>query len=399
MNGSNTALVVIDIMNGCSGISALWNEVTGFSPWRFTFGRMRTITRLFVYGIIKSMEEPTSPNLMGVSVPQKVPTGSKAIAVLFYLVSISYIVLGILSIFGLGFIASVVGSLGSGSGLIFSVIAMIAWGILSFFAGRGLWSGRQWGRVLAITMSALYIAFGFIDLVRFGGLGIGYISLAVYVVIILYLLISKNIRATFQSGTAASTAIILVILAIVVYAAIEYPTLASQQNQALYPSTSSAGTSAVTGSTGSPSIANNPSPSNPVPTPVSAGGIPTLSIQSQDSRDTQRLSDLRTVEGELESYYNQRGVYPNATTWSAMAAELVQENIGVSQVPNDPSSGVTYYYSVEDDGANYVIGAHLEDGLHAVLLLVNYVPPSAGVPNGMKDCLASSQNYCFSFGQ
>ena len=81
--------------------------------------------------------------------------------------------------------------------------------------------------MLAITISALYIIFGVITIFTLGGAN--YISLAVNLVIILYLLLSKDVRTAFASEKPVTTAIILAVLAVLVYAAMEYPNLTPKQ--------------------------------------------------------------------------------------------------------------------------------------------------------------------------
>ncbi len=104
-------------------------------------------------------------------------------------------------------------------------IAAIAWGVIMFFAGRGLWAGKQWGRMLAIAISVLQVIFGIVGIVMLGSANYIYIPLVVNLIIILYLLFGKNVSAAFQNGKSISTAVILVILALAVYTTMEYPIL------------------------------------------------------------------------------------------------------------------------------------------------------------------------------
>lgn len=96
-------------------------------------------------------------------------------------------------------------------------------------------------------------------------------------------------------------------------------------------------------------------------------------IQRQ-GRDARRISDLRQAQNALELYYSKCGYYPGgvaaascgaftpATSWSDMKSALIGSNIGVSQIPNDPSSNRVYVYNVSARGDSYVLGADLEDG-------------------------------------
>ena len=148
-----------------------------------------------------------------------VPTGAKIIAILFYIASVAFIVLGIIS----SFVSSInLQLLGIGLGLL-AGIASIVWGVLNFIAGRGLWSGQQWGKILAIAMSSLYVIFGIINVIETHRAN--YFSLIVNIVIILYLLISRKVSVAYQSGKLLGISITFVVLAIIAYSIIQYPTI------------------------------------------------------------------------------------------------------------------------------------------------------------------------------
>lgn len=98
-------------------------------------------------------------------------------------------------------------------------------------------------------------------------------------------------------------------------------------------------------------------------------------------RDARRISDLREAQTAIELYYQKCGYYPGAAqpivpctaftpinTWVALKStvEGTASNLGVSRIPNDPSSGRTYVYG-STDGTTYVIGAQLEDRSNIVL--------------------------------
>ena len=146
--------------------------------------------------------------------PIGVPTVVKIIAVFFYLSSITFILVGIL--------LATVGSLSIFANLPFGVRTGLvpglltgAWGVLNFFAGRGLWTGKQWGRTLALTMEALYLVFGVIELVKLGKTS--YIALIINIVIISYLLASRRVKSSFRSSSSSAMTAVLPILAIIVY--------------------------------------------------------------------------------------------------------------------------------------------------------------------------------------
>ncbi len=96
-------------------------------------------------------------------------------------------------------------------------------------------------------------------------------------------------------------------------------------------------------------------------------------VQRQ-GRDARRISDLRQTQNALELYYSKCGYYPGTTqasspcsgfvqisAWSDLTNALTGSNIGVPQIPNDPTAGKNYFYGTDSAGTQYVIGATLED--------------------------------------
>lgn len=85
----------------------------------------------------------------------------------------------------------------------------------------------------------------------------------------------------------------------------------------------------------------------------------------RQGRDARRISDLKQVQTGLELYYNREGQYPpSGVSWDAdIIAPLKAADIGVSNVPADPSSGKTYHYW--SNGTQYVLGAVLDDANHS----------------------------------
>lgn len=91
-------------------------------------------------------------------------------------------------------------------------------------------------------------------------------------------------------------------------------------------------------------------------------------------RDARRLSDLRQVQTGLELYFGKCGHYPGdaisagvcpgpsaPTDWVSLTAALVASDLGISQLPKDPTTGRSYVYVPSIDGTRYVLGAFLED--------------------------------------
>ncbi|MDP3953749.1 MAG: type II secretion system protein [bacterium] len=95
------------------------------------------------------------------------------------------------------------------------------------------------------------------------------------------------------------------------------------------------------------------------------------------ARDTKRIGDLRSIQNSLELYYTRCGFYPQNTgtantpctggtaiaSWDHLADAFVRVGIITAAVklPNDSLSGKDYFYGVDGQGFNYVIGAELEN--------------------------------------
>ena len=105
-----------------------------------------------------------------------------------------------------------------------------------------------------------------------------------------------------------------------------------------------------------------------------------LSSGRGKSRDAQRLSDLKTINGALENYFAQNGTYPSVSTfcshgspvWSNEACwqSFVRDTTLLPTMPKDPlntgtNCGTTagcyvYSYCQYNNGASYVLEANLE---------------------------------------
>lgn len=94
-----------------------------------------------------------------------------------------------------------------------------------------------------------------------------------------------------------------------------------------------------------------------------------LGPTQQLGRDARRVSDIHEVQNGLELFYQKSGAYPVPTTaaWGpagtagSLTGQLVAANIGINNVPNDPSSGKNYIYAWTTGGSDYVLGAVLEN--------------------------------------
>ncbi len=82
-------------------------------------------------------------------------------------------------------------------------------------------------------------------------------------------------------------------------------------------------------------------------------------------RDARRVADLRETQNALELYYGKFGGYP-LTTWDGLEGTLIEAEIGVSGISDDPLGG-TNHYRYGSNGQSYVLGAKLEDPNNQVL--------------------------------
>jgi type II secretion system protein G len=95
--------------------------------------------------------------------------------------------------------------------------------------------------------------------------------------------------------------------------------------------------------------------------------VPGLASGPKRARDAQRKSDLRAVKNALETYYNDKNVYPapagNGTTtaWTNLTALLTPDYLPT--VPSDPKSGSTtgYVYGANTGSTSYVIEGNMEN--------------------------------------
>jgi prepilin-type N-terminal cleavage/methylation domain-containing protein len=83
------------------------------------------------------------------------------------------------------------------------------------------------------------------------------------------------------------------------------------------------------------------------------------------SRDARRIADLHNIMNALELYYSLEGsylvgTYNSSSAWETFSTDLIDANIGVSRIPQDPLNDATYYYRYEGTVTGYVLGAALE---------------------------------------
>lgn len=129
-----------------------------------------------------------------------------------------------------------------------------------------------------------------------------------------------------------------------------------------------------------------------------------LAPAQRRGRDARRLSDIKQAQTALELYYSKCGYYPGqvqaGTTctgrvggpsdWAALETVITQSNLGIRDLPNDPTGGASYQYA-SSDGSSYTLAAILEDKNNSVL---SQSAPSPS--NGMADC-GTNGKYCLEF--
>ncbi len=111
-------------------------------------------------------------------------------------------------------------------------------------------------------------------------------------------------------------------------------------------------------------------------------------------RDARRIADLRETQNGLELYYGKFSSYP-AGSWDGLKKTLVEAEIGVTSISDDPLGG-SVHYQYGANGQSYVLGAKLEDPNSHVLK--DDIDGSGGETFGV-DCgtPTNDQFYCIKF--
>jgi prepilin-type N-terminal cleavage/methylation domain-containing protein len=147
-----------------------------------------------------------------------------------------------------------------------------------------------------------------------------------------------------------------------------------------------------------------------------------LGPTQQAGRDARRLSDLHEIQNGLELFYNKCGYYPGSLTAGACTAALpatasypasagtsiyggvattltaATAGLGLNTMPNDPSSGKTYRYTVNaaNSPTAYILGTTLENSNNNVF--TSYTAPAtyAGPQGDAYNCVYAAANpyYC-----
>lgn len=98
------------------------------------------------------------------------------------------------------------------------------------------------------------------------------------------------------------------------------------------------------------------------------------------ARDARRISDLGQIRNALELCFTKNGKYP--TTAEGLAGIISSSvcNVGVSQLPKDPTTQADYLYcSVDTTGGSYpnryTVGASLEEDNQIIRDQTNFTFP------------------------
>ena len=158
---------------------------------------------------------------------KEMPTGVKVISVLYYIGAAFSFIFGLLFIVGGAFIRATVsflfgllfigggvilggtlaalGALGSGLFIVLG-IALLGFGVLDIFIGRGLWKGQNWTRIAAIVFAIFGVLGGINSLIsgltNFQIIGafsifVAFVQLAVSLLIGGYLAFAHEVKEAF----------------------------------------------------------------------------------------------------------------------------------------------------------------------------------------------------------
>lgn len=110
--------------------------------------------------------------------------------------------------------------------------------------------------------------------------------------------------------------------------------------------------------------------------------LPRLARVRLPANDARRISDLRTIQGYLETYYLKNRKYPSpaavntpeaigfgsSCAAATICGKLIADGVA-SAIPDDPISGRDYYYSSNSavDPQTYVLRASMEGGAQPAL--------------------------------
>ena len=123
-----------------------------------------------------------------------VPTLVKVIAVLYYIGAAFAVLAAIAMFIGSSFIPIDLPEFLSGL-VIVAGILFLAFAVLGFFLGRGLWKGQNWARIVVIIFAVIGVISGIITLI--GGDFSSIIGLVINGLIGWYLIFNANVKQAF----------------------------------------------------------------------------------------------------------------------------------------------------------------------------------------------------------
>ena len=144
---------------------------------------------------------------------KQAPVGVKIISVYYYAVFVFSAVIGLLAIFGASFIynfiVNVMNAQVPGNPtielskfapliIIFIGIIFIISAIVSFFIGRGLWTGKNFARIVAVAFSIIAIVSNLTSILSGTFIGRSIIGLLIDGLIVWYLLTNKDVKKFFS---------------------------------------------------------------------------------------------------------------------------------------------------------------------------------------------------------
>ena len=164
-----------------------------------------------------SVEPMQNTNFTPIADP--VPGPAKAIAIFFYCLTVAFIIVGILLCMSSTHAAILMRIFDTGFGVMSGMFAIL-WGVICFFVGFGIWTGTQWGRVLAIGISLLYMLLGVVSFFKLGSTN--YIAVLISVIIASYLLLSVDVQSSYEGPVVDLLTISLVIVTCIIFVGMEY---------------------------------------------------------------------------------------------------------------------------------------------------------------------------------
>ena len=109
------------------------------------------------------------------------------------------------------------------------------------------------------------------------------------------------------------------------------------------------------------------------------------------------------MQTSLELYYTKFSQYPQDLAWDALQSELVNANVGVTKISQDPLAGRAgydqYAFDSSSDRQGYVLRAQLEDTNNSALTDSFHGFTGSPVPGITIDCsnTTSKPYYCVQF--